>query len=645
MAVKYIPYTPDVLKGQAVLDNFKRTRRILYYKDRDDVERRIMRGMPLYEMNRRETVGTNADGNMLIRGECLSACAYLRDKGIEVDLVYIDPPFASGADYSKTVYLRHNPNNAGADLKKDVKIDDGSGFSSFEEKLYGDIWGKECYLNWMYENLLAIKSVMSSRASIYVHLDWHIGHYVKILMDEIFGEDNFLNEIVWGYRIQGVNKKLWTRKHDTIYLYRKSDDYVFNPEKEDVIYESPFIDTEMEVPDMSRLKDKDKQDIIACINEGRPLKDKYKSLLFRKYYSNVYVRDVWDCDSTKPIISGSSEYLGYKTQKPEGLLERIIKASSNEGMVVADFFGGSGVTAAVANRLGRRFIHCDIGINSIQTARDRLRKANAEFSILEVNDGVSLYRNPVQTMDRLKHLVPGLHDDAALDKFWSGSIMDADHGAMPVYLPDLTDGGASRMLDKVLMNVILRDALPSLPRSVRRVVVYYIDIDDRKEIERFIKEQNETLVDIELRDLKDVLDDAVFEDNAEWAVEHENTGTSAGWKVKITRFSSDRIRKRISEENIKAGLQAAAGKRKKFVPIVLSDEGLEMIEWVSLDCTAAAEDAEWHSDSELKIDKSGRICVNGVSKAELWDACIRSSRQPLRMKIRSICGDETVFVL
>ena len=628
MAVKYIPYTPDVLKGQAVLDNFKRTRRILYYKDRDDVERRIMRGMPLYEMNMRETVGTNADGNMLIRGECLSACAYLRDKGIEVDLVYIDPPFASGADYSKTVYLRHNPNNAVDDLKKDVKIADGSGFSSFEEKLYGDIWGKECYLNWMYENLLAIKSVMSSRASIYVHLDWHIGHYVKILMDEIFGEDNFRNEIIWSYSTLGRPKDKFAMKHDTIFLYGKTDQTYFNTKEAKIPYTDSYV--------KSHFRDVDEN--------GNICRKRVDAGKLRTYYPDegMIPNDVWDIPYENSM---SKDRADYPTQKPESLLERIIKSSSCTGMVVADFFGGSGVTAAVANRLGRRFIHCDIGINSIQTARDRLRKANAEFSILEVNDGVSLYRSPVQTMDRLKHLVPGLHDDATLGKFWSGSIMDADHGAMPVYLPDLTDGGASRMLDKVLMNVILRDALPSLPRSVRCVVVYYIDIDDRKEIEHFIKEQNETLVDIELRDLKEVLDDAVFEDDAEWTVEHENTGTSAGWKVKITRFSSDRIRKRITEENIKAGLQAAAGKRKKSVPIVLSDEGLEMIEWVSLDCTATAEDAEWHSDSELKIDKSGRICVNGVSKAELWDACIRSSRQPLRMKIRSICGDETVFVL
>lgn len=186
-------------------------------------------------------------------------------------------------------------------------------------------------------------------------------------------------------------------------------------------------------------------------------KKKLKSLDI--YY---IVRDVWDCDSTKPLISGSSEYLGYITQKPEGLLERIIKASSNEGMVVADFFCGSGVTAAVSNKLGRRFIHCDIGVNSIQTVRDRLYAKKAEFEVLEIKDGVSLYRNPVQTIHKLKSLIKGLRNEDALDKFWEGSIMDTKYGMMPVYLPNLMDS-STRLLDKVLMNRIIREALPDLP--------------------------------------------------------------------------------------------------------------------------------------------------------------------------------------
>ena len=647
MAVKYIPYFPNTLEGQALLDNFVRTKRVLRYRDNDKVVERIERGMPLYEMELVEKVGEVSE-NKVIRGECVSACAYLKDKGITVDLVYIDPPFASGADYAKKVYLRRNPKVAEAISKAEAELDMEE-LRSFEEKMYGDVWDKERYLNWMYENLMAIKSVMSDNASIYVHLDWHIGHYVKILLDEIFGEDNFRNEIIWGYRIQGVGKEFWARKHDTIYFYSKSDEYIFNPEKEDIIYEKPFIDTLKKDPDLSLLKDKDIEDILASLKEKRPLKDKYKQMLFSKHYSNVYVRDVWDCDTTKPIISGAKEYLDYKTQKPEGLLERIIKASSKEGMVVADFFGGSGVTAAVAHKLNRKFVHNDIGINSIQTVRDRLLAENANFEVLEIKDGVSLYRNPVQTMDKLKSLIAGLRNEDSLSKFWAGGIVDSKYGMMPVYLPDLVDG-TTRLLDIPLMNRIIREAIPDLPDTTKRVIVYFIDIIERSEVEQFIKEKGNPLIEIELRDLKQVLDDIVVEDYAEWEVSKSNDGLFDGWKVEIKQFQCDRVLRKIQDFNLKGEqqvlLQRAKGKEKKFTPLVITDEGLETIEWVSLDCINPNKEDAWHSDCEIKIDKLGYVIKNGTKTNEFWNAAITvEGQRPLRMKIRNICGDETVFIL
>lgn len=191
MPIKYIPFIPEPVEGQAVLGNFNR---ILRYKGADELSMTLQRGMPLYEMEKQETVGENTGGNMVIRGECVSACAYLKEQGIQVDLVYIDPPFASGADYAKKVYIRRNPKvaEAIAQAERELDVDE---LKAFEEKMYGDVWDKEKYLSWMYENLMAIKGVMSEPASIYVHLDYHIGHYVKILMDEIFGEDNFRNEL------------------------------------------------------------------------------------------------------------------------------------------------------------------------------------------------------------------------------------------------------------------------------------------------------------------------------------------------------------------------------------------------------------------------------------------------------------------
>ena len=153
MSIKYIPHTPNTIEGQAILDNITRTQRILRYRENNEVYNRIQRGMPYYEVETVEQVGESSD-NLIIRGECVSNCAYLKEQGIKVDLVYIDPPFASGVDYAKKVYIRKNPKLA-EKLKEAEKIMDIDELRSFEEKMYGDIWQKEDYLNWMYENLIA----------------------------------------------------------------------------------------------------------------------------------------------------------------------------------------------------------------------------------------------------------------------------------------------------------------------------------------------------------------------------------------------------------------------------------------------------------------------------------------------------------
>lgn len=619
MAIKYVPYFPNTLEGQAILDNFVRTRRILRYRDNDQIIERIERGMPLYEMEMVEQVGDDPK-NKIIRGECISACAYLKEHGIQVDLVYIDPPFASGADYAKKVYIRRNPlvANAIAQAETELDIED---LKAFEEKMYGDVWDKERYLNWMYENLMAIKSVMSDTASIYVHLDWHIVHYVKILMDEIFGEDNFRNEIIWCYTAVSNVGLDFPKKHDTICRYSMSDTYVFN--KEDI-----------RIPYAEGSLDRANRNVI-----GKGGMD-FNTIVLNE---NGKVPEDWWIDIQR-AARYPGEIVDYATQKSEKLLERIIKASSNEGMVIADFFGGSGVTAAVAHKLKRHFIHNDIGINSIQTVRDRVISNKAEFEVLEIKDGVSLYRNPVQTMDKLKSLIPGLRNEDALDKFWEGSIVDTKHGMMPVYLPNLMDS-TTRLLDKPLMNRIIREALPDLPEDTKRVIVYYIDIIDRHEIEQFIKEQNTlTTIEIELRDLKQVLDNVVVEDEAEWEVCEIYDNFLGGWKVNIKSFHSDRVLRKIDECNQK-GLQQALKKGKEFKPIKISDEGLETIEWVSLDCTSAEPNVPWHSDEEIKIDRLGYVIRNGVKTQDFWDACICSDTKPLRMNIRNICGDETIYVL
>jgi adenine-specific DNA-methyltransferase len=629
--------------------------------------------MPYYEVEPVEQVGDNPQHNMVLRGECLSACAYLKDKDIKVDLVYIDPPFASGADYAKKVYVRNNPKVAAtiAQAEKELDIDE---LRAFEEKMYGDIWDKERYLNWMYENLMAIKSVMSDNASIYVHLDYHIGHYVKILMDEIFGEDNFINEIVWQRVYSHNDANRYGQIHDTIFYYcMNNEDYTWHTQY--LPYDEKYLKMySMDDGDGRKYKventmgpggrgstyewngvtrtwrysketmeDLDKKGLLYYTSSGFPKKKVYLDEMPGKPLQSIWT-------DINVIAGQAKELVDYATQKPEALLERIIKASSDEGMVVADFFGGSGVTAAVANRLGRRFITSDINLNSIQTIRDRLIGGKAEFEILEVKDGVSLFRNPVQTMDKLKKMIRGLRSgDDGLGKIWAGSIVDTKYGIMPVYLPNLLDS-SSRLLDKPMINRIIREALPDLPANIKRVIVYYIDITDRDDIEQFIKEQNDqTTIEIELRDLKQFLDDIVVEDDAEWTVSETHDALFTGWKVTINSFHSDRVLKKIEEVNLKGEQQVlqqkSKGKEKKFVPITISDEGLETIEWISLDCENAEKSLPWHSDVEIKRDHLGRVCLNGKKTDEFWDGSIRCDKKPLRMKIRNICGDETVWTL
>lgn len=606
MPIKYVPFVPEPIEGQAVL-NFNR---VLKYKGVDDTSMTLQRGMPLYEVEKLESVGDNTDNNMVFRGECITTCAYLKEHGIQVDLVYIDPPFASGADYAKKIYLRHNPKVAEVIAKAEQEIESDE-LREFEEKMYGDVWDKEKYLNWMYENLIAIKSVMSETASIYVHLDWHIGHYVKILMDEVFGDDNFRNEIIWGYRTGGTSKTTFAKKHDTLFLFSKSSDYVFNLQYYKSYQEKKYNFNEK----YPELWDEEKQ----------------------KWYHNAVCRDVWEDINVIGTEADGSESVGYITQKPEALLERVIKASSNQNMIVADFFGGSGVAAAVANKLKRRFITCDIGLNSIQTMRDRLLADDASFDVYEIKDGVQLYRNPVQTMEKITSLIPGLKNEDALDSFWEGTITDTKNGMIPVYVPNLMDS-ASKLLDKVTMQRIIHEAIPDLPQSTKKVIVYYVDITSEEEIKKFIEEDDSTVVEIELRDLKAILDDVIVEDFAEFTVAETNGDLIDRYAVTIDRFMSDRVSAKILEYNNKCLLN---DKKKSFKPIQISDEGLEMIEYISLDCENSA--GEWHSSSEIKIDKNSFVILNGEKTKSFWDGTIKSEKKPLRLKIRNICGDETIW--
>lgn len=665
MAIEYIPYFPTTTEGQALLNNFTRTQRILRYRDNDRIVSSVERGMPLFDTTLEETVGCANSGNLVLRGECLSACAYLKKKINSgemkpIDLVYIDPTFASGADYAKQVFIRRNPNLASQIADAQTRLEDEA-LRSFEEKMYGDIWDKERYLNWMYENLRAIKSVMSSTGSIYVHLDYHIGPYVKVLLDEIFGEDSFQNEIIWKRSTAHSDSGGFANLHDSIYYYAWGQDFTFNtqyvPYSEEYIERyyrhsdangRRYLDRDLSAKGLSgggytydwngkpgywrcpieTMRQYESEDRLYYTSNGTP---RYKQYLDEM--PGVPAQDLWT--DIYAVNSQAQERVDYATQKPESLLSRIIAASSNEGMLVADFFGGSGVTAAVSAKTGRNFIHCDVGINSIQTVRQRLKQDGASFDIFEIRDGVSLYRNPVQTMDKIKSLVPGLCNEDGLDKFWEGAMRTATDGMIPVYIPNLTDS-TTKLLDKPLVLRIINEAMPDLPATTKKVIVFYVDIDNIKEIEHFIADQNDTNIQIELRDLKPLLTGTVVEDSFSYEIDNDTSDSLSNYRVRILSFSSDRLEGKIEEFNEKGIFSG----KKSFVPISISESGIELIELVSVDCSSA--DGVWHADAEIYIDKLGYVVKDGQRTESLWDGTICCEEKPLRIKVRNISGDETV---
>lgn len=318
----------------------------------------------------------------LLAGDEATGLPSLRGK---VDLIYIDPPFDSKADYRTKINL------PGVDIEQKPTV--------IEQFAYSDTWqdGTVSYLKMLYPRLVLMRELLSDKGSIYVHIDWHVGAYVKVLMDDIFGKESFVNELIWQGAIgdtSSKNKK-FIKSHDSIYFYRKNilnqnwndifQEYdegthehykwkdakgyygknpVDNPGGGGYIYDLGF---DEKLP--SRGYCMPKETALQWLKEGILLVEKGKVPVKKVYKKEegTRCRDVW----TDIASARGKQLVGYATQKPEALLERIIKASSNEGDLVCDFFGGSGTTAAVAERLGRRWITTDIGKPATLVMRKR----------------------------------------------------------------------------------------------------------------------------------------------------------------------------------------------------------------------------------------------------------------------------------
>lgn len=373
-----------------------------------------------YPAQQKENYGEEVNGwmNKIFWGDNLQVMSHLlKEYRGKIDLIYIDPPYDSKADYKKKIKLKG----------KEVKNDQ----NSFEEKQYTDIWSNDDYLQFMYERLIILRELLSDTGSIYLHVDYRKSHHLRCIMDEIFGNGGadlkgagFKNEIAYGYRIQGVGKASWARKHDTILFYSKTSTHKFKPLQQRIYYRKKFMDvlvdengrfySDVYVRDIW-LNDETSEKVEILIDEDG------------NYYSEFNSPDIWDHDETKPFISGSKEYLQYPTQKSKGLLKRIINQMTSPGDIVFDCFMGSGTTQAVALELGRKFIGADINLGAIETTIKRLNSINLEiekgkykvnnidttgnkeeietfytgFSLYNVNN-YDVFRNPVQAKEILK---------------------------------------------------------------------------------------------------------------------------------------------------------------------------------------------------------------------------------------------------
>lgn len=296
----------------------------------------------------------------------------------KVGLIYIDPPFDSKSDYRAAIRL---PDGASGSRRP----------IALEQNAYSDLWenGTESYLRMLYPRLFLMRELLSEEGSLYVHVDWHAGHYVKVLLDDIFGSENFRNEIVWVRDAVGKGAKKtsgqWSREIESILLYSKTKHSYFQQQ-----YRAPEELTHTQLKEFRYSESDGRRYKIVTLGDYseesiRAMRQKgliYRSSSgreYKKYYLDEFqlaIGSLWN-DISNISHGRNPESVHYATQKPEALLTRIIRASSREGGIVADFFAGSGTTGAVAERLGRRWILCDAGKPACMIMRKRLADQGA----------------------------------------------------------------------------------------------------------------------------------------------------------------------------------------------------------------------------------------------------------------------------
>ena len=444
--------------------------------------------------------------------ECLSTLLTNGFRG-KVDLIYIDPPFDSGADYVRKVELRGTK----------TKLE-GEEQSLYEQVQYNDIWKNDSYLQFMHERLVLLRELLSDEGSIYLHCDWHKSHHLRFLLDEVFGEENFVNEVVWCYRSGGASKEnSLARKHDVIIHYKKTDSFKIKTFKERQFLNKPFMD--------SRQDEKGRYyvdtilrdifiDIINVVNENGEI---------REY-------------NTRAVLNLSSEREDYPTQKPEGLLELLIDLTTQKNSIVLDCFMGSGTTQAVAEKLGQRWIGIDCNKGSIQTVIKRLQKIT--------NEDKKDFSNQEKTSSKILHYKVNNYDfrkisemtdiiamkyglEKSNDEYFNFKKGEKFVKVIDLHRP-LTPLDVSQIIDKGLER-----------ESDEAVLVYCSGTQDDLKITEIVNQHNKIRAGMNKVIITDIQKDGIIEFKpAEFEIDIKKNNNTA--EIEIKNYASHQILQKLN---------------------------------------------------------------------------------------------------
>ncbi len=475
--------------------------------------------------------------NKLFWGDNLQVLSHLlKEYRGEIDLVYIDPPFDSKADYIKKVKIRGQ------------KVE-GQQKSLLEEKQYTDIWENDEYLQFIYERILLIKELLSENGVIALHCDYHKVAQLRLLLDEVYGEENFVNEIIWNYKGTTNSNRYFARKHDTILVYSVSQSYTFNADDVRIPY----------ISDKKFEREKDGK-YFQWWKKGQKYYPAQEIVNGKYVLLGKYQYDVWN-DIASTATAHGSELTGYPTQKREILMERLVKAFSNHEDIVLDCFCGSGTTLAVAQKLGRRWIGCDINLGAIQTTTKRLNQILEEqkqkklldksqglsaFKVYNVND-YEIFKNEIES----KEIIMEMYGVEPIKQSYFDGVLDQNLvKVMPL----------NRVLNKMDIENLLKEISKSTDQFTPKTTsskeeetyeegVLIIASGVELDAINYLKKENNTGVKIEIRDIQADKKNLLFKKPTEADVDVKVAENKVS--VSIKEFYSPILVQKLELENEK----------------------------------------------------------------------------------------------